>query len=51
MAWETKVFVSKNTVTIKGQSSFENTAKDIFITSQLRSALILNKKQRQETIL
>ena len=52
MAWETKGVRSvKNAITIKGQSSFKNTAKDIFITSQLRSALILNKKKRQETIL
>ncbi len=47
MAWETKGVRSvKNAITIKGQSSFKNTAKDIFITSQLRSALILNKKTK-----
>ena len=45
MAWETKGVRSvKNAITIKGQSSFKNTAKDILITSQLRTALILNKK-------
>ena len=44
MAWETKGVRSvKNAITIKGQSNFKNTAKDILITSQLRTALILNK--------
>ena len=47
MAWETKSVRSvKNTITIKGQSSFKATAKDILITSQLRSALIFNKKTK-----
>ena len=47
MAWETKGVRSvKNAITIKGQSNFKNTAKDILITSQLRSALILNKKTK-----
>ena len=47
MAWETKGVRSvKNAITIKGQSNFRNTAKDIFITSQLRSALIFNKKTK-----
>ena len=47
LAWETKGVRSvKNAVTIKGQSNFKNTAKDIFITSQLRSALIFNKKTK-----
>ena len=47
MAWETKGVRSvKNAITIKGHSSFKNTAKDIFITSQLRSALIFNKKTK-----
>ena len=47
MAWETKGVGSvKNTITIKGQSNFKNTAKDILITSQLRTALILNKKTK-----
>ena len=45
MAWETKGVRSvKNAVTIKGQTNFKSTAKDILITSQLRSALIFNKK-------
>ena len=47
MAWETKGVRSvKNAITIKGQANFKSTAKDIFITSQLRSALILNKKTK-----
>ncbi len=47
MAWETKGARSvKNAITIKGQSNFKNTAKDILITSQLRSALIFNKKTK-----
>ncbi len=47
MAWETKGVRSvKNAITIKGQTSFKQTAKDILITSQLRSALIFNKKTK-----
>ena len=47
MAWETRGTRSvKNAITIKGQSSFKSTAKDILITSQLRSALIFNKKTK-----
>ena len=47
MAWETKGVRSvKNAITIKGQSNFRNTAKDILITSQLRTALIINKKTK-----
>ena len=47
MAWETKgVRTVKNTITIKGQHNFKNTAKDILITSQLRAALIINKKTK-----
>ena len=47
MAWETKgVRTVKNAITIKGQSSFKSAAKDILITSQLRSALIFNKKTK-----
>ena len=47
MAWETKGVRSvKNAITIKGQSNFKSTAKDILITSQLRTALILNKKTK-----
>ena len=47
MAWETKGVRSvKNAITIKGQSNFKNTAKDILITGQLRTSLILNKKTK-----
>ena len=47
MAWETKGVRSvKNAIGIKGQSNFKGTAKDILITSQLRSALIFNKKTK-----
>ena len=47
LAWETKGVRSvKNAITIKGESNFKNTAKDILITSQLRSALIFNKKTK-----
>ena len=47
MAWETKGVRSvKNAISIKGQSNFRSTAKDILITSQLRSALIFNKKTK-----
>ena len=47
MAWETKGVRSvKNAIAIKGQTNFKITAKDILITSQLRTALILNKKTK-----
>ena len=47
MAWETKGVRSvKNAITIKGNTNFKSTAKDILITSQLRSALIFNKKTK-----
>jgi|TARA_B100001142_G_scaffold302323_1_gene328769 osmotically-inducible protein OsmY len=43
MAWETKGARSvKNNIVIKKKFSFKNTALDILITSQLRTALILN---------
>ena len=45
LAWETKGVRSvKNALTIKGVSNFRSTAKDILITSQLRTALIFSKK-------
>ena len=45
MAWETNGARSvKNNITVKQKFSFKNTAKDALITSQLRVALILNKK-------
>ena len=47
LAWETKgVREVKNAITIKGESNFKQTAKDILITSQLRTSLILNKKTK-----
>ncbi len=47
LAWETKGVRSvKNAITIKGQTNFKSTAKDILITSQLRTALILNLKTK-----
>ena len=45
MAWETKGARSvKNNIVVKKNFSFKNTAIDILITSQLRTALILNPK-------
>ncbi len=44
MAWETKGARSvRNNITIKQKFSFKNSAKDILITSQLKTALIINK--------
>jgi len=44
MAWETKGVRSvKNNIAIKQKFSFKNTALDILITSQLKTALIFNK--------
>ena len=44
MAWETKGARSvQNNIRIKQKFSFKNMAKDILITSQLRTALIINK--------
>ena len=44
MAWETKGTRSvKNNIAIKQKFSFLNVAKDVLITSQLRTALIFNK--------
>ena len=45
MAWETKgARYVKNIIKIKQKFSFKNVTKDILITSQLRTALIFNKK-------
>ena len=45
MAWETKGARSvKNNIAIKQKFSFKNTAKDILISAQLRTSLIINKK-------
>ena len=47
MAWETKGARSvKNDLKIKDKFNFKQSAKDILITSQLRSALIFNKKTK-----
>ena len=47
IAWETKGVRSvKNAIVIKGQTNFKSTAKDVLITSQLRTALIFNKKTK-----
>ena len=44
MAWETKGARSvKNNIVIKQKFSFKNTFKDVLGTSQLKTALILNK--------
>ena len=44
MAWETKGARSvKNNIVTKQKFSFKNTVKDVLITSQLRTAMILNK--------
>ena len=44
MAWETKGSRSvKNNIVVKQKFSFKNIVKDVLITSQLRTALILNK--------
>jgi len=44
LAWETKGARSvKNNIAIKQKFSFVNIAKDVLITSQLRTALIMNK--------
>ena len=43
-AWETKGVRSvKNAIEIKGQSNFRSSAKDILITSQLRTAMIISR--------
>ena len=45
LAWETKGARSvKNDLKIKEEFNFQQSAKDILITSQLRSAIIFNKK-------
>ncbi len=45
LAWETKGARSvRNDITIKEDFNFKQSAKDLLITSQLRAALIFNKK-------
>tara|TARA_Y100001935_G_C17151180_1_gene430528 strand:- start:208 stop:801 length:594 start_codon:yes stop_codon:yes gene_type:complete len=47
MAWEVKGARSvKNDLKIKDKFNFKQSAKDLLITSQLRSALIFNKKTK-----
>ena len=44
LAWETKGARSvKSAITIKGETSFKNSAKDALITTQLRAALIFDR--------
>jgi osmotically-inducible protein OsmY len=44
LAWETKGVRSvKNAIEIKGYSNFKSSAKDVLITTQLRTALIFNR--------
>ena len=45
MAWETNGVRSvKNNIMIKEEFNFKQSAKDLLITSQLRTAMIINKK-------
>ncbi len=45
LAWETKGVRSvKNDIKIKEKFNFQQSAKDVLVSSQLRTALILNKK-------
>ena len=47
LAWETKGVRSvKTAITIKGEINFKSSAKDALITTQLRTAMILNKNIR-----
>ena len=47
LAWETKGAMSvKNDIKIKEQFNFKQSAKDLLITSQLRTALIFNKQTK-----
>tara|TARA_Y100001970_G_C14097011_1_gene783280 strand:- start:398 stop:988 length:591 start_codon:yes stop_codon:yes gene_type:complete len=44
MAWETKGVRSvKSAIKIKGETNFKNSAKDSFITTQLKTAMIFSK--------
>ena len=48
LAWETKGVRSvKNDIKIKEDFNFKQSAKDLLITSQLRTALVFNKKLKQ----
>ena len=47
LAWETKGARSvRNDIKIKEEFNFKQSAKDLLITSQLRAAIILNKKTK-----
>ena len=51
LAWETKGARSvRNDIKIREEFSFKQSAKDILITSQLRTALILNKNISKKEI-
>ena len=51
LAWEIKGARSvRNDIKIKEEFNFKRSAKDILITSQLRTAIILNKILKQPTI-
>jgi len=50
LAWETKGARSvRNDIKIKEEFNFKQSAKDLLITSQLRTALIINKKVKATT--
>ena len=45
LAWETEGVRSvQNNITVKDETTWKDKAKDVLITSQLRSAMIFNKK-------
>ena len=45
LAWETKGVRSvNNAIEIKGKTNFKSSAQDVLITTQLRTAMIFNKK-------
>ena len=45
LAWETKGARSvRSAITIKGETNYKNTARDALITTQLKTALIFDKK-------
>ena len=52
LAWEIKGARSvKNDIKIKSEFNFQQSAKDILITSQLRSAMIFNKKDTYKKVI
>ena len=51
IAWETEGVRSvRNDIKIKEQFNFQQSAKDLLITSQLRTAMVLNKNIKQQII-